>query len=212
MEKNQYKHIFIFLQMTISCVDFEPCGRKFREKQHIQSGQPWKQLSLPRLVLLNRWRFNFELLHWCKKKLGESGCFSHITDRSCASDEGDVWNSIPKHLCLHAQDTDTQTQTRCGGWTMLLHQMLKQKISKESVSVWALLWMYSYLMVMSVNILSNPVCLCACMCVIEYTKRGKSWGSCHIKNRVPVSYLMSLCHHPLLLPYISSIMFLIFPQ
>lgn len=47
----------------------------------------------------------FELLHWRKKKPRESGCFSHISDRSCASDEGDVWNGIPKHFCFHAQDT-----------------------------------------------------------------------------------------------------------
>lgn len=98
------------LQMKNNTIS-EPCDIEFRDKKQMQWGQSWNQLSVPRLVLLNRWHFNFELLHWCKKKLGESGCFSHITDRSCASDEGDVWNSVPRHLCLHAQDTNTQTET-----------------------------------------------------------------------------------------------------
>lgn len=67
--KSKYLQLLgLLLQMIISQADSEPCGREFRDKKHIQSGQPWKQLSLPRLVLLNRWRFNFELLHWCKKK------------------------------------------------------------------------------------------------------------------------------------------------
>lgn len=31
------------------------------------------------------------------------------------------------------------------------------------------------------------------------------------QNRAPVAYLMSPCHHPLLLPHISAIMFVNFP-
>lgn len=53
----------------------KPCGRKSKDKTHNQSDGLWKQLSLPRLVLLNRWRFNFELLHWCKKSLESQAVF-----------------------------------------------------------------------------------------------------------------------------------------
>lgn len=52
--------------MTISWADCEPCGREFKDKKRIQSGPPWKQLSLPRLVFffffLNRW---LSILNFC---------------------------------------------------------------------------------------------------------------------------------------------------
>lgn len=35
----------------------------------------WKHFPMPRLVLLNRWRFNFELLHRCKKSLESQAVF-----------------------------------------------------------------------------------------------------------------------------------------
>lgn len=56
-----------------------------------------------------------------------------------------------------------------------------------------------------------PSRLHVCKCGIKYTKRGKSRGSCHIKNRAPVADLMSPRHHALLSPHISSIMFVNFP-
>lgn len=66
---------------TISRVNFEPCGLVFKDKKDIQSEQPWKQLSLPRLVLLNRWRFIFELLHWCKISLeSQAFFFTSVTE------------------------------------------------------------------------------------------------------------------------------------
>lgn len=70
----QYKYDS-FYKITMSWVDSASRGREFKHKKHIQSGQPWKRLLLPRLVLLNRWRFNFELLHWCKKSLESQAVF-----------------------------------------------------------------------------------------------------------------------------------------
>lgn len=82
---------------------------------------------------------------------------------------------------------------------MLLHQMLAAR-KEDGNSASTLECIYSYAMICSALTV-------LCKCVIKYTKRGKSRGSCHIKNRAPVAYLMSPCHHPLLLPHISGFMF-----
>lgn len=118
--------------MTISWADCEPCGREFKDKKRIQSGPPWKQLSLPRLVFFffffEQMAFNFELLHWCKKSLESQAVFLTSLTEAAHQMKGMCEIAFPSIFCLHAQDTNTHMQARCGGRTMLLHQMLKQKI------------------------------------------------------------------------------------
>lgn len=117
--------------MTISWADCEPCGREFKDKKRIQSGPPWKQLSLPRLVFFffffEQMAFNFELLHWCKKSLESQAVFLTSLTEAAHQMKGMCEIAFPSIFCLHAQDTNTHMQARCGGRTMLPHRMLKQK-------------------------------------------------------------------------------------
>lgn len=100
--------------MTISRVNSEPCGMVFKDKKHIQSEQPWKQLSLPRLVLLNRWRFNFELLHWCKISLESQAVFLTSLTEAAHQMKGMCEIAFPSTSVsmLRTQTLDTDTVRR----------------------------------------------------------------------------------------------------
>lgn len=88
---------------------------------------------------------------------------------------------------------------------MLLHQMLGGKKPKRVVIPHELASA-----IVQYHALRDPCFHVGCVRVnlqLNTQREGNRGGSCHIKNRAPVGYLMSPCHHPLLLPHISGIMF-----